>query len=499
MLYPISPPLLALPNISHHSSEMPRNNTKSKQTGQSATASVPLPKTAAPPPPVAAGAAKTVEELRAECVAAQKFAAWAATADDDEAPALHYYPKPAGHGKGVWTWKQKAKHDAQMLADALAVSEAAYAAAEAAKPVAPAAPSDDEELPRYVAPAEPAEVTAARAARYAADGRSASGVLLNQAPLCACSSCGMCAAQVAKKARRKLSDAECQAAVELFGWHHGAELILAENEGWALDELYGTEMEQAWSAYCAAMRASEAAREALAKAEIEARWRKSVIETAQVEARRCLKKGEAVQKCGRICTRCYSCEGNKHTDWEDGGKKARPSTLHVSSECFTHAEFVAGRIREDCPFLHTGDAGWHAEWDTNFLWDPMHPEVMPVPKHIRKREGDAQLCISEKSAGYLPLHLGGKVDGMDARQWRAQAQAQAPAQTRFSSLAAGGGGSEAAAAPRVPEGRFAALGGGSAPSARSAAAAAAGGGGGPAAAAGGGARRSGPGSAWARK
>jgi hypothetical protein len=144
-----------------------------------------------------------------------------------------------------------------------------------------------------------------------------------------------------------------------------------------------------------------------------------------------------VQKNGRICTRCYSCEGNKHSDWEDGGKKARPSTLHVSSDCFTHTEFLAGRIREDCPFLHHGDAGWHAQWDRNFLWDPMHPESMPVAKHIRKRDGDAALCISEKSAGYLPVHLGGKEQGMDARQWRnAQAapQQRAAPQGRFTAL-----------------------------------------------------------------
>jgi hypothetical protein len=384
---------------------------------------------------------KTVEELRAECVAAEKFAAWAATAEDDEAPALLYYPKPVG--KGVWSWQQKAKYDAQQAAAALKAAEAV----EAAKPK-PVAEVDAEECSRYVAAPEAPEVTAARLARWAADGRSASGMLLNAAPHSNCSMCSFGAEQAAKKSRI-LSDAECQAAVDLFGWEHGAELILAQNEGWSLDDLYGVEMQNAWEAYCAAMRASEAARDAAAKAQIEANWRRACVEQAMVEARRCLKKGQAVQKNGRICTRCYSCEGNKTTDWEDGGKKARPSTLHVSSECFTHAEFVAGRIREDCPFLHSGDEGWHAEWDRNFLWDPTHPEVMPVPKHIRKREGDAALCISEKSAGYLPLHLGGKVDGMDARQWRNSA----PAQNRFSSLAAGGSTAAPAPKPKAPWGK----------------------------------------------
>lgn len=397
---------------------------QSKKTGQS-TVSAP---TAAAPKGAVAVMTKNIETLRAELAQAEAFAKWAATADDDEAPALLFYPKPTG--KGVWSWQAKASYDAQQASAALKAALTAEAAKP--KPAQPSEPSElsEDELPRYVAPAEPAEVTAARLARYSADGRSPSGVLLCTGPCagpCACKSCSSAAKQV-----RMLSDAECQAAVDIFGWEHGAELILAQNEGWSMDDLYGVEMQNAWEAYCSAMRASQVAREAEEKARIEANWRRACVEQAMVEARRCLKRGEAVQKNGRICTRCYSCEGNKNTDWEDGGKKARPSTLHVSSECFTHAEFLAGRIREDCPFLHSGDAGWHAEWDRNFLWDPIHPESMPVPKHIRKREGDAALCISEKSSGYLPVHLGGKEQGMDARQWRNSGPTAT--QARFSSL-----------------------------------------------------------------
>jgi hypothetical protein len=114
---------------------------------------------------------------------------------------------------------------------------------------------------------------------------------------------------------------------------------------------------------------------------------------------------------------------------------------------------MAGRIREDCPFLHQGDAGWHVQWSKNFLWDPSNPQVMPVAKHIRKRQGDAKLCISEKSAGYLPVHLGGKAEGTDARTWRQQTPAAAVG-GGGSSAAVGGGGAAAAAAPS----RWAALG-----------------------------------------
>jgi hypothetical protein len=249
--------------------------------------------------------------------------------------------------------------------------------------------------------------------------------------------------------------AECQSIVELFGAEHGADLILYDNLGWSFDELFGAEMQEAWDARCRARRAIDSAQRAAEEARIAAHWQKCVVEQAQVEARRNLRRGEVVQKNGRICTRCYSCEGDKNTEWEDGGKRARPSTLHVSSECFTHREFLAGRIRDDCPFLHQGDKGWHAQWSTNLLWDPEHPQVMPVARHIRQRRNDDKivLCISEKSAGYLPIHLGGRAEGMDARTWRGQAQTP----NRFAAAAAsvGGGGSAAAAAPS----RWAALAG----------------------------------------
>ena len=378
---------------------------------------------------------KTLEQLRSETAAAQKFAKWAQTASNDEAPHLLFYPKPTGSGKGVFSWKQKAAHDAQLLVAALKAAEAA-AAAEAAKPK----PEDpqvqpEEEDDTYVSPETPQEL-AARQARYAAEGRSFSGVLLAHPSPCSCDSCAP------PKKRAVWSDAECQAAVDLWGWRLGAELILEQNEGWSLDDLYGAEMQQAWDQYMLALRETEAQREAEAKASEAARWRACVVQQAMVEARRNLKRGQAVEKNGRLCTRIYSCVGNKTTDWEDGGKKARPSTLHVSSECFAHAEFLAGRIRDDCPFFHPGDKGWHTQWDRNFLWDPTHPEVMPVAKHIRMRSADTALCVSEKSAGYLPVHLGGKPDGVDARQWRGSAQRQPQ---------------RAEPQRRQPQGRFAAL------------------------------------------
>ena len=364
--------------------------------------------------------ALSVQTLQEQAKKAEVFAEWAQKADDDDAPALLYYPKPAGMGKGVWSWKLQAKHDALEAGKALAAALAARAAD----------PSYEEETPRYVPVPESAEETAARQARYAAEGRDRHGTLLTAAE--SCSGCFNCR-WAARPKQALWTDAECQAAVDLWGPRLGAELILMRNQGYTLDELYGAEMQEAWDDWCAARERTAAAVAAAEKAQMEANWKRACIEQAMVEARRNLKRGEQVQKNGRICTRCYSCVGNKHTAWEDGGHKARPSTLHVSSECFTHEEFLAGKIRDDCPFLHHGDAGWHSEWDRNFLWDPMAPTVFPVARHIRERAATSLLCISESSSGRLPVHLGGK-----------PAAAPSGAPNRFSALVG-------APPPPVPE------------------------------------------------
>jgi hypothetical protein len=122
--------------------------------------------------------------------------------------------------------------------------------------------------------------------------------------------------------------------------------------------------------------------------------------------------------------------GDKRTAWEDGGHKARPSTLHVSDVCFTHQAFLEGKSADDCAFLHHGDAGWHAEWDRNFLWDPTTPTVIPVARHVRSREGPALVCISEGSSGRIPVHLGGKPAA-------APAFAERVAPNRFAALVGG--------------------------------------------------------------
>jgi hypothetical protein len=169
---------------------------------------------------------------------------------------------------------------------------------------------------------------------------------------------------------------EYKTALKVFGEETAAQLCFAAIGGSWYDMFYRADNDPEWDAVMTKYCATKQAREAEEARKLAAYRQRQIEEKVAEEARRNLKKGQAVQKNGRVCTRCYSCEGDKHTDWEDGGKKARPSTLGVSSECFTHREFLAGRIREDCPFLHQGDAGWHAQWSKNFLWDPSNPQVM---------------------------------------------------------------------------------------------------------------------------
>jgi len=439
---------------------MPKPKHSNKQKAQSATASAPLPAAKAAPEPITI----SIDTLRQSAATAEAFAVWASNADDDDAPALLFYPKPAGMGKGVWSWQRKARYDADMATMALKAAEAALKAAEAAlpKPMAVETPScsdEEEDGPRYVCVPESAEAMAARQARYAADGRDKNGTLLMTpgapcAPACSCFSCRW---TESKSAVVRWSDAECQDAVDLWGARLGAELIMMQNEDYSFDDIYGSEMQQAWDDWCAAHNFNAAEIEAADKAAIAANWQRAVVEQAMVEARRNLKKNDRVKKNGRVCTRCYSCVGTKHTNWEDGGHRARPSTLHVSDICFTHQAFLDGEIREDCPFLHSGDKGWHTEWDSNILWDPS-TGIAPVPRHVRSREGEALVCISESSSGQLPLHLGGKP--VAAVAGPAFAQRAAPQGRCFAALAPEATQQQQKSGARRPATPSAAIGGG---------------------------------------
>lgn len=108
--------------------------------------------------------------------------------------------------------------------------------------------------------------------------------------------------------------------------------------------------------------------EAEAKLAAVVRLQSRIVEKVGDESRRALKRGEEVHKKACPCARLYSCVGDKST----GG--ARPTTKHVSSECWSH-ERICPQTRallkpHKCPWLHPGEPGWQKQWDTDRLWKP---------------------------------------------------------------------------------------------------------------------------------
>ena len=221
--------------------------------------------------------------------------------------------------------------------------------------------TDERENTTYVPLPEAPEQMAERQARYAAEGRDRHGTLLKAEPPCQA---------FIKPQKAPISQAERERLLSLWGAKLGSELI-READGASLDDLYGAEMQAAWDDWCS-VRQNMAEQMAAEEARKVAAYQQKLIEEkVATEARRNLKRGEEVQKNGRLCMRLYSCLGDKSS----GG--ARPTTLHVSSECWSHERVdpVSGKLLtpHKCPFLHPGDAGWHEQWLKNRLWNPQEP------------------------------------------------------------------------------------------------------------------------------
>lgn len=75
-----------------------------------------------------------------------------------------------------------------------------------------------------------------------------------------------------------------------------------------------------------------------------------------------------IQKIAQPCKKLYSCEG--------GGSKggvAKPTTLHVSSECWAHEYTDASGkriVKHVCQWLHPGESGWLPQWQTDRNYRP---------------------------------------------------------------------------------------------------------------------------------
>ena len=228
------------------------------------------------------------------------------------------------------------------------------------------------------------EPTPAQRARWALpklgnlEGRDQNGVWIGAHPT-NCRGC-CCQPYAAEQSEDYL---RCQS---LFGTQQ-AEYMLQERSGMSWYDMffpggYDPEWDAVMTAYRAAynavpeeVRAARAVAESLA--DIQKRKEEKAADEAKMRlSREQLKSGLKMVKNGRLCTRLYSCVGDKAS----GG--ARPTTMHVSSECWSHERVdpITGALLtpHKCPFLHPGEPGWHAEWAANRLWQPAAAPAAPV-------------------------------------------------------------------------------------------------------------------------
>jgi len=166
----------------------------------------------------------------------------------------------------------------------------------------------------------------------------------------------------------------------IFGSEHDA-MLEAERQWVAATgtqvgfwwQLFGEAIMEAEHVEATARSATREAREAAEAAALLAFEQQKAAEIVAIQARRGVRRGDEVAKKQTPCSRLYSCVGDKST----GG--AKPTTRHISSECWSHerTDPRTGQkvIKHVCPWLHPGEEGWMAEWETNRLWKPVAAPV----------------------------------------------------------------------------------------------------------------------------
>jgi hypothetical protein len=177
-------------------------------------------------------------------------------------------------------------------------------------------------------------------------------------------------------------------ATALFGAETAAALKRVDNGRSLYDALY-PDGDPEWNAYeaASALRAAEreanpefyrAEEEKARLAHLQRRIEEKVADESKMRlSREQLKSGMKLEKKNIPCARLYSCVGDKRT----GG--AKPTTRHVSSECWSHERIdpETGELLtpHKCPWLHPGEPGWLPQWNTDRLFKPAAPA--PPPQH----------------------------------------------------------------------------------------------------------------------
>jgi len=209
---------------------------------------------------------------------------------------------------------------------------------------------------------ETEEQREARIQENLAQGRDSTGVLRAHSPVCACNFCQP--ERDSDPVDEYIQGDEYKTALKVFGEETAAQLCFAAIGGSWYDMFYRLDSDPEWDAVMAKYNATKQAREAEEAQKREAYRQTMLAEKSREDVRRNLKKGQQVEKRPIVCKKLYSCVGDRHT----GG--AKPTTMHVSSECFHHRDFLAGKLADDCFALHPDEPAFHKEWMTSRLWVP---------------------------------------------------------------------------------------------------------------------------------
>ena len=120
----------------------------------------------------------------------------------------------------------------------------------------------------------------------------------------------------------------------------------------------------------------------------------------------------------RPCKYLYTCEGDRKT----GG--ARPTTLHITSECWSHSytDPLTKKVisKHACWFLHPGEAGWCNEWVKNRNFMPSG--AASAPQH--------PLAAAANFRGG-PMGSAAAGGGGGGNRWRASAAPAPPPNPQF--------------------------------------------------------------------
>jgi hypothetical protein len=213
-------------------------------------------------------------------------------------------------------------------------------------------------------------------------------------------------------------------AAALFGAETAAALERVDNGSSLYDALY-PDGDPEWDAFEAECAVRTAEREANAEfyraqeakallAHKQKRIEEKVADESKMRLNRDqLRSGLKMEKKACPCARLYSCVGDK----SDGG--ARPTTKHVSSECWSHErkclETGALLAPHKCPWLHPGEPGWLPQWTNDRLFKPAAPP--PPPVH-RMASALAGAPVVATRAPWADKKGGGRNDGWETPKRR---------------------------------------------------------------------------------